>query len=248
VPPLPDRLGISGVLPIVGTGLSMRRGGRTLLDAVDLTIDSGPLTVIIGPNGAGKSLLLRVLAGLVAPDAGHVDWAGTKPTRPRAVGIGFVFQKPVMLRRSVAANVRYALKVADTPRHQRSRRTAEALADAGLERLAASPAWVLSGGEQQRLAIARALATRPQVLLLDEPTASLDPTATLAIENQVRHAHLHGTKAVFVTHDLGQARRLADEIVFMHDGRIVEHAPADQFFAAPSSAAAAAFVDGRLLP
>jgi tungstate transport system ATP-binding protein len=248
MPDSPDPLGATGILPIVGTGLSVRRGGRTLLANVDLTVEPGALTVLMGSNGAGKSLLLRVLAALIRPDAGRVTWGGTPPTRALAPHLGFVFQKPVLLRRSVAANVRYALEAAGVPRAERSARTLAALADAGLGRLANSPARVLSGGEQQRLAIARALATRPKALLLDEPTASLDPAATLAIEDLVRAAHHGGTKVVFVTHDLGQARRLGDEIVFMHAGGVAERAPAERFFAAPASAAADAFIHGRLMP
>ena len=236
------------VLPIRGAGLAIRRAGRALLDGVDIEIVPGPLTVIMGPNGAGKSLLLRVLATLVPPDAGTVTWAGTTPGRDRAPRLGFVFQKPVMLRRSAIDNVRYALKVAGVPRAERDRRATEALVEGGLSRLAGSPARVLSGGEQQRLAIVRALATRPEVLLLDEPTANLDPSATLAIETQVRDAHRGGTTVVFVTHDLGQARRLADEVAFVHHGRIAERGPADRFFNAPSSEAARAFIEGRLLP
>jgi tungstate transport system ATP-binding protein len=236
------------VLPVRATSVTIRRGGRALLDGIDIGIEPGPLTVIMGPNGAGKSLLLRVLATLVRPDAGVVTWGGTMPDRGRAPQLGFVFQKPVMLRRSAIDNVRYALKAAGVPRGERDRRAAEALAAAGLERLAGSPARVLSGGEQQRLAIARALATGPEVLLLDEPTANLDPAATLAIETQVQAAHRAGTTVVFVTHDLGQARRLADDVAFVHHGRVAERTPAHRFFSAPSSEAATAFIEGRLIP
>lgn len=241
--------GLNGsVLPVRGTGLVLRRGGRALLDGVDIAIEPGPLTVIMGPNGAGKSLLLRVLAALIAPDAGQVTWGAALPGRTRATRLGFVFQKPVLLRRSAIDNVRYALKAAGMPRAERDRAAAEALASAGLSRLAAAPARVLSGGEQQRLAIARALATGPEAILLDEPTANLDPSATQRIEDQVRRAHAAGTTVAFVTHDLGQARRLADEIVFMHHGRIAERTPADRFFTTPSSEAARAFIEGRLMP
>lgn len=236
------------VLPVRGVGLTIRRGGRALLDGVDIAIEPGPLTVIMGPNGAGKSLLLRVLANLVQPDSGLVTWGGTVPNRARAPRLGFVFQKPVMLRRSAIDNVRYALKAAGVPRAERDRRAAETLAQAGLGRLADAPARVLSGGEQQRLAIARALAIRPDVLLLDEPTANLDPAATLAIETLVLAAHRAGTTIAFVTHDLGQARRLANDVVFVHHGRIAEHTPAYRFFSEPSSEAATAFVEGRLMP
>jgi len=249
----PDRSAVRAgpadqVLPVRGIGLTIRRGGRALLDGVDIAIEPGPLTVIMGPNGAGKSLLLRVLANLVQPDSGLVTWGGTVPNRARAPRLGFVFQKPVMLRRSAIDNVRYALKAADVPRAERDRRAAEALAQAGLERLADAPARVLSGGEQQRLAIARALAIRPEILLLDEPTANLDPAATLAIETLVQAAHRAGTTIAFVTHDLGQARRLANDIVFVHHGRIAEHTPAYRFFSEPSSEAATAFIEGRLMP
>lgn len=236
------------VLPVRGVGLSVRRGGRVLLDRVDIAVEPGPLTVIMGPNGAGKSLLLRALANLIHPDEGLVTWAGTVPDRRRAPRLGFVFQKPIMLRRSAIQNVRYALAAAGVPRAERDTRAAEALSTAGLERLADTPARVLSGGEQQRLAIARALATRPAVLMLDEPTANLDPAATLAIETLVLAAHRGGTTVAFVTHDLGQARRLADEVVFVHRGRVAERAPSHRFFTEPSSEAATAFIEGRLMP
>jgi tungstate transport system ATP-binding protein len=235
------------VLPVVGRALRVRGGGRTLLDDVDLDLNGHAVTVLMGPNGAGKSLLLRVLAGLVSAEAGTVTWAGRPPDRRRAAKLGFVFQKPVMLRRSAMENVRYALMAAGVPRADRGARARAALASAGLERLAGSPARVLSGGEQQRLAIARALATDPEVLLLDEPTSSLDPASTLAIETLVRDARDRGTKIVFVTHDIGQARRLADEVVFLHHGRLVERGAADRFFAAPASDPAGAFIQGRIV-
>lgn len=249
----PDRRGAppgagGRVLPLRATGVSIRRGGRALLDRIDIVVEPGPLTVIMGPNGAGKSLLLRVLATLIRPDAGMVTWGGAVPDRGRAPRLGFVFQKPVMLRRSAVDNVRYALKAAGIPRGERDDRAVAALAAAGLDRLAGSPARVLSGGEQQRLAIARALATGPEVLLLDEPTANLDPAATQAIENQVVAAHRAGTTVVFVTHDLGQARRLANDVVFMHRGQVAERTAASRFFSEPSSEAATAFIEGRLLP
>lgn len=236
------------VLPLVANTLALRREDRTLLDGIDLRIEAGPLTVIMGPNGAGKSLLLRLLAGLIPPDGGSVTWAGRAPDRDRTRRLGFVFQAPVMLRRSVADNLRYALRAGRVPKAEWGARTAMALAEAGLDRLAGTPARVLSGGEQQKLALARALAPGPEALLMDEPTANLDPTATAAIEDRVRRARDSGTTVVFVTHDLGQARRLADRVVFLHRGRVAEDAAADRFFAAPASAPAAAFIEGRLLP
>ncbi len=220
------------------------RVGAGLLDGVSLTLTPGPRTVLMGPNGAGKSLTLRVLAGLIAPGAGSVTFAGGAPEFRRAA---LVFQRPVLLRRSVAANLEHALATYGAPRGERRGRIRRLLALAGLERLADRPARVLSGGEQQRLAMARALAAEPSLLLLDEPTASLDPQATAAIEALVDQTAATGVKTVLVTHDLGQARRMADEVIFLHRGRVAEAAPADAFFAAPTSEAAEAYLDGRLL-
>ena len=235
------------MLPLEGRGLVVRRGGRTLIDGLDIALAGRGVTVVMGANGAGKSLLLRLLAGLVLPDAGAVTWAGAAPDRRRATRVGFVFQRPVMLRRTAEANVRFALKAAGVPRGERRARACDALAAAGLAALAGWPARLLSGGEQQRVALARALAPGPQVLLLDEPTSNLDPASTLAIEELVTHACHQGTRIVFVSHDLGQARRIADEVVFVHAGRIEERSPAGRFFEAPSSARARAFLDGRLV-
>ena len=235
------------VLPLEGRGLTVVRGGRALVADIDVDLNGATVTVIMGPNGAGKSLLLRLLSGLVAPDAGIVRWAGSAPDRSRAGKLGFVFQKPVMLRRSALDNVRYALGALGVPRRERAERAHEALSRAALDHLAHAPARVLSGGEQQRLAIARALATDPEILMLDEPTSSLDPAATVAIEALVRDASARGTKIVFVTHDIGQAKRLADEVIFMHRGRIDERTEATDFFTAPTTEAARAFLEGRIV-
>jgi tungstate transport system ATP-binding protein len=237
----------SAILPIRGDGLAFERGGRRILDGVDIEIGGTGTLVLIGPNGAGKSLLVRVLAGLVAPTAGKVTWAGAAPDRRRAPKIGFVFQRPVLLRRSALANVEYALAVAGVARPERRRRAHAALERARLAHLAGSPARVLSGGEQQLLSIARALATGPDILILDEPTSNLDPSATTAIERLIGAVSLEGTRVVLITHDLGQARRLADEVAFLHHGRIVERTPSAAFLAQPASAEAQAFVRGEIV-
>lgn len=236
-----------GILPLEARGLVWERHGQRLIDGIDLTLGPGSRTVIMGPNGAGKSLLLRLLHGLLRPTAGEVRWAG----QPAGGEIGrrqaMVFQQPVLLRRSVAANIRYALAAARIPRAQREARLTEMLDLARLSHLTRAPARVLSGGEQQRLAVARALSTGPAILFLDEPTASLDPASTLAVEELIREAERGGAKVVLVTHDRGQARRLADEVVFVHGGRVAEHTPARDFFERPRSEAAAAFLEGRIL-
>ncbi len=237
----------SAVLPIEGRGLSVARSGRVLLDGVDIRIEGAGLTVILGPNGAGKTLLLRVLANLFRPDSGTVRWAHAAPDRSRAPRIGFVFQKPVMLRRSVLANVSYALSAVGVPRRDCAPRSHAMLAMASLDHLAGAPARLLSGGEQQRLALARALATEPEVLFLDEPGSSLDPAATLAIERLIETVRARGTHLVLVTHDIGQARRLADTVLFMHRGRIVEHAPSADFFDHPAERPSRDFIEGRIV-
>ncbi|MEQ9349565.1 MAG: ATP-binding cassette domain-containing protein, partial [Alphaproteobacteria bacterium] len=205
----------------------------------------GPRTLLLGPNGAGKSLLLRICHGLLAPTGGAVRWRGAKGANP-APHQAMVFQRPVMLRRSAMANITYALALKGIARSERIARATLALRATGLSDIAARPALVLSVGEQQRLALARAWATRPDVLFLDEPTASLDPAATRAVESIIQAIHAAGTKIVMTTHDLGQARRLGDEIVFLHRGHVRERTPAQQFFKAPESVEAQAFIDGSL--
>ncbi|MHA1529862.1 MAG: ABC transporter ATP-binding protein [Alphaproteobacteria bacterium] len=220
-------------------------GGKRLIDGVSLTLDLGPLTCVMGPNGAGKSLLLRLIAGLIRPTGGHVTYGGEVAARPSRIAL--VFQRPVLLRRSVSANLDHALKTYRVPRAERSGRIAWLLALGQLQALAQQPARVLSGGEQQRLSMVRALAARPALLLLDEPTASLDPQATDAIEALIRKVAGEGVKVVLVTHDRDQARRMADEIVFLHHGRIAEQAAAIRFFDQPRSPEAQAYLAGRLL-
>lgn len=235
------------ILPLEATGLTLSRNGRSLIDNIDLRLEGTGITMLMGPNGAGKSLLLRLLAGLVEPDDGSVTWCGRRPMRESAANLGFVFQKPVLLRRSVLANLTHALAAAGHPRAGREAHAMAALDLGGLAPLAKSPARVLSGGEQQRLALVRALALRPELLLLDEPTASLDPSSTHAIEALVRNAADAGTRILFVTHDLGQARRLADNVMFVHAGRIIETTEAGRFFDRPGTPQAKAFLGGGLL-
>lgn len=242
-----DATGLASILPLEARALVFEVNGRRLIDNVDLTLSRGMCTAIAGPNGAGKSLLLRLLHGLLRPTAGQVLWAGRPMDDRVRHRQAMVFQRPVLLRRSAVANIVYALKrhgVRGAVAHEQAVR---ALAGAGLGHVAHAPARVLSGGEQQRLAVARAMALSPEILFLDEPTASLDPASTLAVEQLIREARAAGTKVVLVTHDLGQARRLADEVIFLHRGRVVEHGSAAEFFANPQSREGRAFVEGRLV-
>ena len=234
------------ILPLQLRDVSLRADGRVLLDSLSLDIEAGPKTIILGPNGSGKSLLLRLCHGLIPPFDGTIRWRGDDARVSRRKQ-AMVFQDPVMLRRSVAANIAYALRLAGIDRASREIRIDDMLARTGLTDLRKRPATVLSGGEQQRLALARAWALEPEVLFLDEPTASLDPGATGAVETVIEDMHRGGCKIVMTTHDLGQARRLADEIIFLHKGDVAERAPAADFFERPASDTARAFLEGRLM-
>jgi tungstate transport system ATP-binding protein len=212
-----------------------------VVSGVSFNIVAGSRTVVLGPNGAGKSVLLRLLHGLLVPTGGTIAWNAVGARRRQAM----VFQRPVMLRRSAVANIRFALEVAGADDAERTAR--EAMERVGLATLADRPARVLSGGEQQRLALARAWALKPEVLFLDEPTASLDPAATRAVEEVIAAMHAGGTTIVMTTHDIGQARRVATDVLFLHQGRLVEATPARDFFQQPQSREAAAFIKGELL-
>ncbi len=232
------------MLPIEVRGVTLSAAGDHLLDGVNLTLEAGAFTVIMGPNGAGKSVLMRLLHGLIEPSAGTITFAGRAMSTRLRERQAMVFQRPVLLRRSTGENLEFALRLQGT--NTRARRD-ELLTLMELQDKVRLPARLLSGGEQQRLALARALAVEPDVLFLDEPTASLDPASALLIEKTVLAAHGRGTKVIMITHDLGQAKRLADEVVFLHHGRVSEHSQAASFFVRPTSRAAIAYVQGRIV-
>ncbi|MFZ4808781.1 MAG: metal ABC transporter ATP-binding protein [Hyphomicrobiaceae bacterium] len=220
-------------------GAGFAAGTTEILKDVTLDLTPGEPIVLLGPNGSGKTTLLKIAMGLIAPTSGEVlaDRA--------AVRSAFLFQKPVMLRRTAAANIAFALAAAGRPT---DRGTIEHLLDrVGLAPLAERPARRLSGGEQQRLALARALAREPAILFLDEPTASLDPQAAKVVEDLIHQVVAEGVTVVMSTHDLGQARRIAGTVVFLVRGRLVEHAPATSFFSNPSTEAARRFLAGDLV-
>jgi tungstate transport system ATP-binding protein len=221
--------------------LTVVLGGVTVLDRLSLEILPGLRTVVLGANGAGKSVMLRALHGLVAPTSGAVEWQGGRPPRQ-----AMVFQRPVMLRRSAIANIEYGLAVNGIAGPERERRARDAISKVGLGAIANRPARVLSGGEQQRIALARAWALEPAILFLDEPTASLDPGAAFEVERVVAAIAAEGTRIVMTTHNLGQARRLADEIVFIHRGTVAEQTAADRFFIEPQSHHARVYLQGEL--
>jgi tungstate transport system ATP-binding protein len=234
------------ILPLEVDGLGYAVRGQWLLKDVGFTLEAGRRTCIVGPNGAGKSLLLRLCHGLLQPSAGTIHWA-TGSSRWQRRQQAMVFQNPVHLRRSARANVEFALSVQGLDRRAIRERTAWVLETTGLHHLARRPARVLSGGEQQRLALARAWALQPKVLFLDEPVVHLDPAATRMVEELILKIDDSGTRIIMVSHDLGQVRRLADEVVFLHDGRLIEHSPMTQFLGDSRTAQARAFVKGELL-
>jgi tungstate transport system ATP-binding protein len=219
-------------------GVSLALVGRVILDRLDLDVAAHGITALIGPNGAGKSVTLRVIDGLLRPDSGTVRLT---PGR-RA----FVFQRPALVRASAAANVALGLVALKLSRRERAERIAAALARVGLSERANDAATRFSGGEQQRLALARAWAMRPDLLLLDEPTASLDPAATETIESLITEMARTGTTVLLVSHNLGQVARLADETVVLAAGRAVERGPTRSVLFSPRTPEARAYLTGEL--
>jgi tungstate transport system ATP-binding protein len=233
------------ILPLTLRGLGLEIGNRDLLRDVTHTFREPSISVLLGHNGAGKTLLLKVCHGLLAPTAGRVEWA--RPDRARLPCVqAMVFQKPVLLRRSVRHNIEHVLKACRITASERARRIEQALAMARLGDMADRPARRLSGGEQQRVVLARAWAARPEVLMLDEPCTFLDPGAIHEVEQIITAFHESGTKVIMSTHDLAQARRLAGEVVLMHRGTIAEAGEAGKFFAMPATEEARAYLEGRL--
>ncbi len=214
--------------------LCLTEGDTRIIDQISLPL-AAQRTVILGPNGAGKSTLLRLIHGLLRPSAGELRW-------PQALTQAMVFQRPVMLRTTALANVIYGLGLKGHATKECEQRARQSLARVGLESLARRPARLLSGGEQQRVALARAWALEPELLILDEPTASLDPASSREVERIIGDIAAAGARILMTTHNLGQARRIAEQIVFIDRGRIVEQTPVEQFFTMPQTEAAQRFL------
>ena len=231
------------MFPIELSGVAFRPQGRNVLDGLDLRLDGEGISIVLGPNGVGKTVLLRMIAGLLPVREGRLAWG--EASRPDAA-IAMVFQQPMILRSSVLDNAALGMKPLRLARGERLRRARDMLERVGLADRAADSARLLSGGERQRLALARAWAVRPRLLLLDEPTANLDPSAVDAVERIIRGIRTDGCKVLLTTHNLGQATRLADDVVFLADGHVQEHAPAQRFFARPRSTAARRFIQAEL--
>ncbi len=227
---------MSGWLELRGLGLT--EGATRILADIDLKVGAGR-TALLGPNGAGKSTLLRLMHGLLRPSAGAIIW-------PASLSQAMVFQRPVMLRASVLANIEYGLSLRGVPAGERQRKAHEALARVGLPELARRQARKLSGGEQQRVALARAWALEPEVLFLDEPTASLDPASSREVERIIGEIAAGGARIVMTTHNLGQARRIAAEVIYLEGGRLIEQTPVAEFFRQPRTGAARLFIQDEM--
>ncbi|WP_299963066.1 ATP-binding cassette domain-containing protein [uncultured Roseobacter sp.] len=234
------------ILPLTLRDVSVRRRGKRLIGPVDLRLDGAGLTMILGPNGSGKTTLLRVMHGVERLSSGAVVWS--VPDVQARHRQAYVFQTPIMLRRSVADNLAYPLKLAGTLRSEVTERTAIWAERIGLADRMSLPAPRLSGGEKQKLALARALIRAPDVLFLDEPCANLDGASTGEIEALLHTALAQGTRIVMTTHNLGQAKRLGNEVIFMLRGQIHEQGLAERTFDAPQTPELAAFFRGDIIP
>ena len=223
----------------------VRRRGKAILGPVTCELASEGFTIVLGPNGAGKTTLLKVLHGVERLTDGHVDWS--VPAAEARSAQSYVFQSPIMLRRSVRQNLAYPLELLGTPKAEIAVEIAHWAQRIGLLDALDRPATRLSGGEKQKLALGRALIRKPKVLFLDEPCANLDGSATREIEAILQDAHRAGTRIIMTTHDLGQSRRLANDVMFLLKGRLHVQAPRDTFFDAPATPETRAFLNGDIV-
>ncbi len=234
-----------GILPLSVKRAVVTRREKRLLGPVDFTLAGEGATLVLGPNGAGKTTFLRLLHGLERPNGGRVSWAVER--RLAETRQAYVFQTPILLRRTVLENAEYPLRLRRAAKADARARGEAALDEVGLGAFAAQPARALSGGERQKLALARALVTDPEVLFLDEPTASLDGRSTREIETVLGRVRADGVRIVMATHDLGQARRLATDVVFLLGGKIHDAGPRESFFDRPRTAEVRAFLQGDIV-
>ena len=234
------------ILPMWVENLFFSVGGNEILCNLNFQLDSDSKTFIVGPNGAGKTVLLKTCHGLLTPNSGRIHYAdgATSNTHEKQ---GMLFQRPILLRRSVKANIEYALTVRGVNGAEKRERVNCVLDDTGLSSLANQSARTLSLGEQQRLALARVWALRPRILFLDEPTAHLDPSSTRIVEHIIFQIVESGTKIVMTSHDMGQVKRLADEVLFLYKGRLMEHSSVKTFFSNPKTEEGKMFAKGGLL-
>ena len=230
-------------LPIYIKDLSLILDERKILSSLNLSINSDDVTVVMGPNGAGKSIFLKILNGILTPTSGCITWNNKKQFSDTLNTQAFVFQKPILLRRSVIANLDYMDSVLGNKKKISKDRLLEIVQ---LKKQKNQPARMLSLGEQQRLSLIRSLMLRPNLLLLDEPTANLDPASTKIIEDIILNLKMMGIKIIFVTHNIIQAKRIADDIIFLNEGKMVEHLNKQEFFSNSKSIEVQNYLNGIL--
>ena len=230
------------MFPLTLQQVLVRRRGKVVIGPTDLVLRPAGPTIIIGPNGSGKTTLLRVMHGIERVTDGAVKWQHDDPSQH-----AFVFQSPIVLRRSVTENLAYPLRLIKTPKPEIAKAVDYWLDRIGLSENRNGPATRLSGGERQKLAIARALIRKPQVLFLDEPCANLDGHTTREIETLLQETTAGGTRLVMSTHDMGQARRLARDLVFMLHGKVHDGGDAEAVFTRPKTKELAAFLRGDIV-
>lgn len=223
----------------------LRFGSVVALRGITLTLHRGDRLALVGANGSGKTSLLRLLHGLVPASEGRRTELPLQPEARMATG-AMLFQRPFLLNLSARRNVSLGLWLRGWPRAQRTEASLRALQRVGLGELAGRPARDLSGGQQQRLALARAWAQRPDILFLDEPTASLDPSAKREVESLIEEFADEGMTVVLATHNLGQAKRLASRVAYLEEGRLIIERPAGEFFAGPLPPQAETFLKGEM--
>jgi tungstate transport system ATP-binding protein len=224
--------------------MSFVNDGKPLLGPVNLDVTLNGITCVLGYNGAGKSLFLELCHGMLKPSIGQVNWNGHSALSTRKQR-GFIFQHRIILRRSVRQNIALSMQAAGWNAKDINTRMDELLTMAQLTAKADDPAAILSGGEAQRMALVRALATRPDVVIMDEPTSSLDPGAATKFENLIKQVALTGVKFIWATHNVAQAQRFADDVIFINAGNVLEHGRASKFFANPQTEIAKRYVKGQ---
>lgn len=237
---------MTSILPLKVDAISLRRGGRRILGPLSWVLEGTGITVLMGPNGSGKTSFLRAMHGLERINQGALVWgAASDVVRARQ---SFVFQTPILMRRSVVECIAYPLLLDGISKTEARARAVEAAGRVGLGGVLDQPAQVISGGEKQKLALARALVRGPELLFLDEPCANLDGRSTIEIEAILIQARDAGTRIVMSTHDLGQARRLADDLLFLCNGLLIEAGPKSSVLKTPNTPEFKAFINGDLIP
>ena len=232
-------------LPLLTKDITYKVNGTKLINGISLEVNTHGSTIILGHNGSGKSLLLKLLHGVIAPSSGQVTWNNHTPTTKQHWRT-FLLQTPTFFKQTALYNIEFVLRIAGIPTSEHKKRCQQALEICGLTNISHRNTHSLSGGELQKLSLARAWVLNPCVVLLDEPTVALDPPSVLGFENIIHRFKQSDTKVIMTTHDLAQAKRLADEIIFIDAGKVIEQSSAEKFFLGPQSTQAKNFISGEL--